>query len=445
MKKDRRGFIKKSAMTLGGTGLAGSIGGPFIMNSLKAAPSDVINIGLIGCKNMGFGVLKKHLEYEDARCVAMCDVDENILNERAAEVEKNYGQKPAKYGDFRKLIENKDIDAVIVSTPDHWHCLPMIYACEAGKDVYVEKPMANSIEECNLMVKAANTYKRVVQVGQQQRSGVLWGDIMSTIKSGSLGKLRKVEIWGNFNYGVGGKKVPDSPIPKGVDYDFWLGPAPYRDTFNSNRFHGLWRMFWDYGGGLITDWGVHLLDMALWAGDATNAPTTILSYGANLSYKDYYRDTFDTMSVTFPMDDYIITWEQTAGTENGPWDKSYGLNFICDNGSIVANRDGYEVKPEWDNAQNAYKVKKFVSAKGRENHDVHARNFLDCIKSRSKTNCPPEIGRQVALYAHMANIAARTGEYKLEWDDAQNKFTNSKAANKFVVPNYRAPWKLPKL
>lgn len=196
-------------MTVGGAGLVGTIGGPFIMNKSKAAPSDIINVGLIGCKNMGFGVLKKHLEFEDARCVAMCDVDENILNERAAEVEKNYAHKPSKYSDFRKLLENKDIDAVIVSTPDHWHCLPMIYACEAGKDVYVEKPMANSIEECNLMVKAANKYKRVVQVGQQQRSGVLWGDIMRTIKSGSLGKLRKVEIWGNFNYGVGGKKVPD--------------------------------------------------------------------------------------------------------------------------------------------------------------------------------------------------------------------------------------------
>jgi predicted dehydrogenase len=445
MKKDRREFIKKTALTISSAGLAGTIGGPFIINSSLAAPSDIVNVGLIGCKGMGFAVLQKHLAFEDARCVAMCDVDENILNERAAEVEKTYGQKPAKYDDFRKLLENKDVDAVIISTPDHWHCLPMIYACEAGKDVYVEKPMANSIEECNLMVKAANKYKQVVQVGQQQRSGVMWGDIMKTIKSGSLGKLRKVEIWGNFNYGVGAKKVPDSPVPKGVDYNFWLGPAPLRETFNINRFHGKWRMFWDYGGGLMTDWGVHLLDMALWAGGVASAPTTILSYGANLSYEDYYRDTFDTMSVTFPMKDYIITWEQTAGTQNGPWDMLYGLNFICDNGSIVANRGGYEILPEWDDAKQVFKVDKFKSVKGREDHDVHARNFLDCIKSRAKTNCTPEIGRQVALYAHMANIAARTGEYKLDWDDAKNRFTNSKEANKYIVPEYRAPWKLPKL
>lgn len=445
MKKDRRKFIRNSALSIGGAGLAGSLSGPIIFNSAKASPSDTVNVALIGCKNMGFSVLKKQLAFDDAQCVALCDVDSNILDERAAEVEKTYGQRPEKYSDFRSLLDNKDVDAVIIGTPDHWHCLPTIYACEAGKDVYVEKPMANSIEECNLMVKAASRYNRVVQVGQQQRSGKLWGDIMDTIHSGKLGKLRKVEIWANFNYGVGGRKVPDSPIPDGVDYNFWLGPAPMRATFNENRFHGKWRMFWDYGGGLMTDWGVHLIDMALWAGNVSDVPKTVLSYGANLSYEDYYRDAFDTMSVTFPVKDYVITWEHTAGTQNGPWDKLYGLNFICDNASIVANRGGYEILPEWDNEKKEFKLEKFTSEKGREDHDVHSRNFLDCIKSRETTNCPPEVGRQVALFAHIANIAARTGDGMLEWDEEKNKFTNSKAANKLIEPAYRAPWELPKL
>lgn len=445
MKNNRRTFIKKSALTIGAAGLSGAVGAPFLYSGAKAAPSEIVNIGLIGCRNMGFGNLEKHLGYADARCVALCDVDSNILDQRAKDVKDKFGQNPDKYTDFRKLLENKDLDAVIIGTPDHWHCLPMIAACEAGKDVYVEKPMANYIAECNLMVKAANKYNRVVQVGQQQRSGAMWAEIMKTIKSGELGKLRKVEIWANFNYGVGGKTVPDSPVPAGVDYDFWLGPAPKRDTFNAQRFHGYWRMFWDYGGGLMTDWGVHLIDMALWAGDVTTTPETILSYGANLSYPNHSRDVFDTMSVTFPQKDYIITWQHAAGTQTGPWDRNYGLNFICDNASIVANRGGYKILPEYDDTIKADKVPAYTFEEGRENHDLHARNFLDCIKSRAKTNCPPEIGRQVALYAHMANIAARTGDEKLVWDEDNNRFANAAKANALIVPEYRTPWKLPKV
>jgi predicted dehydrogenase len=443
MKSNRREFVKKSAFTVGSAALTGSLISPFFYNTSKAAPSDTVNVGLIGCRSMGFGDLQKQLAFEDARCIALCDVDANILDSRYEDVKKNFGQNPAKYSDYRKMLENKDLDVVIIGTPDHWHCLPMVAACQAGKDVYVEKPMANSIEECNIMVKAAKKYGRIVQVGQQQRSGVMWQDIMKTIKSGDLGKLRKVEIWANFNYGVGGLMVPDSPVPEGVDYDFWLGPAPYRATFNKNRFHGYWRMFWDYGGGLMTDWGVHLIDMALWAGDVTDSPKTILSFADNISYKNHYRDVFDTMSVTWPQEDYMITFESTAGTQVGPWGKSYGLNFICDNASIVANRSGYEVIPEFDEAQKVDKVAAYEFTEGRENHDLHARNFLDCVKSREQTNCPPEIGRQVALYAHMANIAARTGDMKLVWDESTNRFTNSKDANGLITPEYRGPWELP--
>ncbi len=199
-------------------------------------------------------------------------------------------------------------------------------------------------------------------------------------------------------------------------------------------------MWWDYGGGLMTDWGVHLLDMALWAGDVEAAPKTVLSYGDNLSFADYARDTYDTMSVVYPLDDYVISWEHTAGTQNGPYDKNYGLRFVCDNASVIANRAGYKIIPEHDKG-----VEVFESSKGRNNHDLHSKNFIDCIKSREETVCPPKVGRQVALYAHMANIAARTGDFKLEWDDANNRFTNSEKANSLIVPEYRNPWKLPKL
>ncbi|HEX7583160.1 MAG TPA: Gfo/Idh/MocA family oxidoreductase, partial [Prolixibacteraceae bacterium] len=348
------------------------------------------------------------------------------------------------YGDYRKLLENKDLHAVIIGTPDHWHCLPMVNACEAGLDVYVEKPMANSIEECNLMVKAANRYNRVVQVGQQQRSGSHWNKINQMIKSGRIGTLRKVNIWGNFNYGIGLPVTADTPVPPGVDYDMWLGPTPLR-SFNPTRFHGDWRMFWNYGGGLMTDWGVHLIDMALWAKDVTTPPKKILASGANLSFKQNAHETYDTMSVIFEMDDYQITWQHTAGVQNGPWDKMYGMEFVGDNGTILADRGGYKIIPAWDEEKKANKTEPETFDKGGENHQEHARNFIDCIKSRKKPVCTPEIGRAVAIAAHSANIAVRSGENLLLWDESKGRFSNSEKANQYIVPEYRKPWALPKV
>lgn len=443
MNQSRRKFIKQTAAAAGSAGFVSMIPGA-LWAKHKVAPSDQVNVALIGVRNKGFGILKNHLDLPGVNVVGMCDVDKNVLQERTQEVIDTYDQKPKKYTDFRKLLEDKDLDAVIIGTPDHWHCLPTVYACEAGKDVYVEKPMANSIEECNLIVKAAQKYNRVVQVGQQQRSGVIWNNIMQHIKSGKIGTLRKVNIWANFNYGVGQPKKPDTPVPDGVDFDFWLGPAPDRN-FNPTRFHGSWRHFWDYGGGLMTDWGVHLIDMALWAKDVKTAPTQVMAYGDNLSFPDYSRETFDTMSVTFPMQDYVINWQHTAGTQNGPYDMLYGMEFIGDYGTIVANRSGWKVNPEWDSKTESYKTEAKEMEKGREYHDLHSKNFIECIKSRQAPNCPAEVGRNVALYAHMGNIAVRSGTGLLMWDDDKNEFTNNKKANEFIIPDYRKPWELPKL
>jgi len=439
MLTSRRSFIKGASSAAIGVGLAGSA-----LASTSVAPSDRLNIGLIGCRNMGFGDLKHHLNIPGVRCVALCDVDDNILQDRAAEIEKKVDQKPALFHDFRKMLELKDLDAVIIGTPDHWHALTMIAACQAGKDVYVEKPMANSIGECNLMLAAAKKYNRVVQVGQQQRSGAMWREIMETIHSGKLGTLRKVDIWANFNYGVGQPVQPDAPVPDGVDFDFWLGPAPKR-SFNPTRFHGSWRMFWDYGGGLVTDWGVHLLDMAFWAGKVTEPPKRALAFGKNLSFADHAHETFDTMSVILPFEEFSVSWEHTAGTQTGPYNKNYGLAFRCDLGTILANRSGYEILPEWDDKAKKNKVDEFIFDKGHEHHAEHAANFVDCVKSRKQPNCPPEIGRQVAIAAHMANIAARTEEGNVEWDEKKNRFLHSGTANEFVMPQYRAPWELPKI
>jgi predicted dehydrogenase len=292
------------------------------------------------------------------------------------------------------------------------------------------------------MVKAVRKYERVVQVGQQQRSGAMWQRVMEKIKAGDIGQLRKVQIWANFNYGVGQPRVQDSPVPEGVDFDMWLGPAPER-SFNQARFHGSWRMFWDYGGGLMTDWGVHLIDMALWAKDINTPPVAALSSGGNFGYPDHAHETFDTMSVSWQMKDYNINWEHTAGTQNGPYGRVYGLAFIGNDATIVADRAGWEILPELVDGK--YKVPAMPAQRsGGETHEDHVKNWLECIKSRKDPNCPVETGRNVATYAHMANISLRTNT-RVEWDLTRGDFGNNKAAMTYYAPEYRKPWELPKI
>ncbi|HEY3388830.1 MAG TPA: Gfo/Idh/MocA family oxidoreductase, partial [Prolixibacteraceae bacterium] len=314
---------------------------------------------------------------------------------------------------------------------------------EAGKDVYVEKPMANTIEECNIMVRASQKHKQIVQVGQQQRSGFIFKKAMELIKTGKIGTLRKVNIWANFEYGIGPNIVPDSSVPAGVDYEMWLGPAPER-PFNQNRFHGNWRHFWDYGGGLASDWGVHLVDMGLWARDITTAPNKVLTYAANTFPEKRARETFDTMTVCYPKSDFVINYDLTAGLQRGPWDMTYGIAFVGDNATIVTDRSKMTVYPEYDNQTKKFKAEEYKFTEGKDSHNEHVRNFLDCIKSRQVPVCPPEIGRAAALHLHIANIAGRVNEPALIWDDAKNKFTNSETANRLITPEYRKPWALPK-
>ena len=437
---NRRKFINTTAIATAALGI------PSVLNQKSRRriipPSENLNVALIGCRNMGYGILEHHLSVAGVNCVALCDIDDSILSEKASEIEKKYSQKPKVYKDFRKMLEQKDIDAVIVGTPDHWHCLLTVYSLQAGKHVYVEKPMANTIEECNIMVRAANHYKKVVQVGQQQRSGFIFQKAMEIIKTGKIGKLRKVNGWANFNYGIGMPITADQPVPQGVDFDMWLGPAPKR-TFNQARFHGNWRMFWDYGGGLNSDWGVHLLDIALWAKDIITPPEKVLVYGANTYYEPRMRETFDSMSVVYPKDDYVIHWDVTAGVQKGPYDMPYGLAFIGDDATIVMDRSKLIVYPEWDDEAKKTRTGEYKYNEGKESHGDHVRNFIEAITQGRKQACPPETGRVAALHVHIPNIAARIGEAVLIWDDKNNRFANSEAANRMVRPAYREPWTLP--
>ena len=406
----------------------------------NVSANDKLNAGLIGCRNMGWGNLTDMMLTNEVECVALCDIDKSVLDNRKAELVKMGKQEPALFGDYRKLLERKDIDAVIIGTPDHWHCLHMVDACAAGKDVYVEKPIANSIAECDAMVAAAKKYSRVVQVGQQQRSSGHWKEMVAYLRAGTLGTIGRGHIWGNFNYAAVTPR-PDSAVPEGVDFETWLGPTPLK-TFNPQRFHGTWRMFWDYGGGLMTDWGVHLLDMGLWGLNVTGMPNKISATGGKFYYPEGMHETLDSQTVSYLFDNCIMSWEHNAGVETGPYNRSYGVLFKGTNGTLVADRDNWIVYPEMGRDR-VPKTPEITVKADQQDHKLHTRNFVDCVKTRNfQTACTIENGSLCAKYAHLGNIASRLNT-TLTYDDVAKKFIGTPEAEKYLKPAYRAPWKFP--
>jgi len=439
----RRKFIRNSAIAVTGVGLASAFTGTIkAMKNISA--NDKVIVGLIGCNGMGFADLKSFLTQPEVECAAICDIDQNVLEKRAAETFKITGKKPKLFGDFRKLIELKDIDAVIIGTPDHWHCLPMVYACEEGKDVYVEKPLARTIGECNIMLNYTAKYKRVVQVGQWQRSDPHWKNVVDYVHSGKLGRIRTVKVWAYIGWKSAVLVVPDEPAPAGVDYDFWLGPAPKR-PFNRNRFHFTFRWFWDYAGGLMTDWGVHLLDYALY-GMNRYKPDSVMASGGKFAYPDDAMETPDTLQAIYNFGDFGVSWDHTIGIYGGPYGREHGVAYIGEYGTLVVDRNGWEVIPEKDSNNNP--KMEGVPNRGRSSDlsglDLHVRNFLDCMKTREKPNADIEIGAYIAKFAHLGNIAYLTGR-KLYWDADKNIFKDDEKANEMIKPHYREPWVVPKI
>ncbi|GHU98634.1 NADH-dependent dehydrogenase [Bacteroidia bacterium] len=439
----RRDFLRNAAFGVA----AATVISPLLQKDLlhaaeeatKVAPSDKLRVGLIGCRNMGWNDLKDFLLVPYVDCVALCDVKQEYMDQRAEDVLKLRGVKPKMFNDYRKLLEMKELDAVIIGTPDHWHCLMFVDACASGKDVYVEKPIANTIAEGDIMVRAAKRYNRVIQVGQQQRSGKYWAQMADFIQSGQLGRVAKVDIWGNFDYAAGLPPMPDTAAPSDLNYDMWLGPAPLR-PFNEGRWNRYWRMYWSYGGGLVSDWGVHLFDMGLWGLGKTTLPKAIVARGGKYLRPDYASETFDTMTISYDFGDCLMNWIQCAGTETGFYGRNYGLAFKGVNGTVVADRGGWEVIPEKNRGLEPQKVKGSNDVAHRD----HCREFVEAVKSRNfDTACTVERGNFCAKYGHLGNIAARTGK-ALVYDETKASF-NDAEANKYLKPTYRSPWKLPNI
>ena len=437
MHDQRRSFLKTTGIIAAGAGLATLMPMELLASMRrKISPNDKIGVGLIGCRGQGWSNLSAMLKTSEAACVALCDIDENVLNQRKADLLKLSDDKPALYSDYRKLLQDKNVDVVIVATPDHWHCLQMIDACAAGKDVFCEKPASNTIYEAQLMEKAVKRYNRVVQVAQWQRSQKHFKDAIEFCHSGKLGKISSTKAWMYRGGSVALPVVADSQVPAGVNYDMWLGPARKR-KFNKNRFHYEFRWFWDYAGGLMTDWGVHLIDMVL-MGMKANMPKSVMATGGKYVFPADARETPDIQTALYDFGDFQMSWEHNMATGVGLYGMQHGIAFIGENGTLLLNRGGWEVRPEKE------KIEAVPWTKSSDiGLAIHAANFLEVVKSRQKDklNCPFEAGAKVAIVCHMGNIAVRTGQ-KIYWDPAANKF-NVPTATQLIKPVYNNGWKLP--
>lgn len=427
----RRKFLAATGTLLAGAGASQL---PFF--NRKTPPSDTLYVGLIGCRSMGFGNLENMLRVDGVHCAALCDVDGQILESRAGDVERITGKRPALYRDYRRMLERKDLDAVIIGTPDHWHCLQTVHALEAGKHIYVEKPLANTIREIEIVRDAAGRYGQLLQVGQQQRSSQHWKNAVERVQSGDLGKIREVSLWGNFGYGAGAEPVKDTPVPSHVDYDMWLGPAPER-LFNENHFHGSWRFYWPYGGGVQTDWGVHLLDIAIWAMQPGRLPRSVYSTGGVFSGLNRSIDAADTQATLYNFDKYFFEWKHTGGVETpAPYQRNYGIAFVGNQGTLVVNRESWEIIPAPGSS-----LEKAEGPGSGNDHYLHAKNFVESIRGNETLNAPVETGYTAALYAHAGNVSYRSGD-TLYWNE-EGELENAEKYRNLLTPHYRNPWTLP--
>ncbi len=438
--KSRRSFIKQASFVAGGSMIASSIhSSAFGSIGRKPAASDQINIGAIGINGMGWSDLSAALKQPGVNVVALCDVDRNVLDKRMSDLAKmNVNTSKVKtYGDYRELLNNKDVDAVIIGTPDHWHALIMMNACAAGKDVYVEKPVGNSIGECRAMVAAQKKYNRVVQGGQWQRSEKHFQDAVAFVHSGLLGNIRTVKVWCYQDWMKPGPVVPDSAPPAGVDYKMWLGPAPMR-TFNSSRFHFNFRWFWDYAGGLMTDWGVHLMDYAL-LGMKAGTPKTISAMGGDFAYPELYQETPDTLMTLFEFDHFNVLWDHAIGIGNGDFGLDHGIAFIGNNATLVVSRHGWEVI---DEPLSKNKIGKPMMKPVDDGLLNHWKNFTDVVRSRKMEDlhCSIEAGALVATVAQLGNISFRSGK-RLTWTG--DKFTDEDVNKEYLMKSYHNGYALP--
>jgi len=336
--------------------------------------------------------------------------------------------------DFREVLAREDIDAVHISSPDHWHSEMTIRACEAGKDVYVEKPLSLTLGEGKRMVEAAKKHDRVVQCGTQQRSGTHFQKAVEIVSTGLIGQVTMVKTWILENeapYGIG--NPPDEAPPEGLDWEMWQGPAP-RHEYNPNRFRQF-RWFWDYSGGKVTDWGVHLMDIVHWA-MGVEAPLNVCATGGKYFLGDN-RETPDTVHVTWEYPGFLATFTNRVCNAHPEDGDGYGIQFHGTEGTLYVNRGGWTLTPE--TGPHGRPRMPARSSGGSPQNGPHERQFIDCIRTREKPISDIETTHRSTSVCLMANIALKTGE-RLVWDAGAERFANSEEANRLLDYEHTQPW-----
>jgi len=441
----RRTFIKG---VLGSTAASCSVSTALAQAGNVVGANERVNVALIGCGTRGMAVARLMNQAPNVAFVAACDVyDRNANSAR-----QWAGKGCQAYRDFRQVLERKDVHAVLVAPPDHWHALITILACRAGKDVYVEKPLAHNIREGRAMVAAARRFDRVVQCGVQHRSAEHYREVERIVQSGELGRVHFVRVW-NYNniYPNGLGRVADSKPPEGLDWDFYLGPAPLV-PFNRSRFLSSFRWFWDYAGGFLTDWGTHRLDSVSQVMHA-HAPSSITAVGGRYDMNDSAQ-TPAVLQVTYEFPDFILSYESNQFNAHGMGgqlpmrryyraqgtdDRPHGEAFYGTNGTLFSDRIGFEVYPEAARAGRARMERRQVT--GQDRTDLHTRNFIECVRSRQRPVADVEIGHRSTTLPLLGNIAYRTGR-KIRWNAEREEIIDDRQASELLGRQARAPWNL---
>jgi predicted dehydrogenase len=450
----RRSFLKTSAAAAGTTLSLEAIDAPSIQSGPRA--DNRIRVGFIGVGNRGTQLLQGFMAQKDCQVAALCDVYEPYLTRDRAQVDpeilksleglvprmgEQFDSPVARYKDFRRLLEQKDLDAVVIATPDHWHAIQTIAALEAGKDVYVEKPLTVTIPEGRKMVRAERRYGRITQVGLHRRSSDLYRHIHTLLRQGKIGKVsvaRAYRASNMFPNGIG--KYPDAPPPKGLDWNMWLGPRamrPYRYSIAPYKF----RWWHDYSSQM-GNWGVHYCDAMRWMLDE-EAPVAVTAHGSKRLVDDD-RTIPDTLEVTFEFaSGRIFVFGQYEACASRPL-ASGEIEFCGTLGNLYpgAEARGCKIVPsgrgQFQNQEKGFEAQEIAAMDGDLTHQ-HIRNFLDCVKSRAKCNCDLETGHRSTTFAHLANLALATRS-RLEWDAATERIINSEEANRLLDYEYRSPW-----
>jgi predicted dehydrogenase len=417
---DRRHFLKTSAATL------------TTMSALTAAaaadrPNDKIILAVMGVNGRGRDLLHGFSALDDVHIAYICDPDDRVIPKALAAINSRQQRPPKVERDVRRILEDKDVTALVIAAPDHWHALATVWACQAGMHVYVEKPISHNLVEGRRMVEAARKYDRVVQVGTQRRSAAYFASAVEFVRSGQLGKVPFVRTWIAGNRPSIGHKA-DGPTPSGVDYDLWSGPAPVR-PFNANRFHYVWHWHWDYGTGELGNNGIHALDAARWL-LGLEAPLRVTAGGGKFFYDDD-QQTPDTMIVSFEFPNTCVTWEHRIWSKTGIEGRPYGVVLYGQKGTLVFDDKGWHVVDGIEASDKAGEIEK-----------PHFRNFLDSIKEHKRPNADIEEGHKSTRLCHLGNIAFRVGR-KLSFDAERETLFNDVEANRLLHRDYRKPFVLP--